>query len=163
MTLDHIFQRIIDTPEINGITISGGEPILQAAGLSKLLKRVKQFRDLDVISFTGFTLSQLLNRLTHFPEIGEYLDLLDVLIDGLYIKELDDNQGLRGSTNQKIHHLTSRLNWFDFEKSARKVEFFINRDEITMAGIPPHGLLDIFKDVTQNSKLSRAVLDGSMV
>jgi anaerobic ribonucleoside-triphosphate reductase activating protein len=148
---------IINSPGITGLTISGGEPIMQAKPLVELIRIVKKWRNLDIISFTGFTLSQLINRIHLFPEIGEYLDLLDVLIDGPYVKELDDNRGLRGSSNQKIHHLTDRLSNYNFESAPRTVEFFINNQDIVLAGIPPHGILDILNGVASGTRLPQEV------
>jgi len=144
---------ILESPGISGLTISGGEPLLQAKALVQLIRLVRQQRNLDVISYTGYTFGQLLNRIPLFPEIGEYLDSIDVLIDGLYIRSMDDNRGLRGSSNQRIHFLTPRLASFDFENTPRRVDFFIQNHELTLAGIPPHGLLEIFSEISQKSAL----------
>ena len=57
-----------------------------------------------MILFTGCRLDQLKNE-----EYRKVLEHVDVLIDGEYIDALNDNKGLRGSSNQTIHFLTSRL------------------------------------------------------
>ena len=46
-------------PDIDGLTLSGGEPMLQAVGLAEVVRRVRVVRDLDTICFTGFTLARL--------------------------------------------------------------------------------------------------------
>jgi anaerobic ribonucleoside-triphosphate reductase activating protein len=152
LKVDQLAQQIILSPAVTGLTLSGGEPIAQAKSLVRLIKLIKKARDINIISFTGYTLSQLLNRINLYPEIGDYLDLLDVLIDGPYVKKLDDNKGLRGSSNQKIHHLSGRLAFFDFENSPRQVELHINQNQITMSGIPPHGILALMDQVVLQSQ-----------
>jgi anaerobic ribonucleoside-triphosphate reductase activating protein len=157
VSVDEVAQWILDSKSITGLTISGGEPLHQAKALVELIRILKNHRELDIISFTGFTLSQLINRIPMYPEVGEYLDEIDVLIDGPYVKELDDNRGLRGSSNQKIHYLTERLVHHDFEYGPRNVEFYINKQDITLAGIPPHGILDIINGVTSGFELTQEI------
>jgi anaerobic ribonucleoside-triphosphate reductase activating protein len=151
VSVEEVSEWILQSPAITGLTLSGGEPLAQAKPLVALIKKIKQSRDINLISFTGYTLGQLLNRINLYPEIGLYLDLMDVLIDGPYVRDLDDNKGLRGSSNQKIHHLSNRLAWFDFENSPRQVEFHIGHNQITMAGVPPHGILPVLEDVVYQS------------
>ena len=89
-----------------GITISGGEPMLQSAGLCKLIHLLREKRDIGVIVYTGFTLEELYELQN--PDQLAFLNETDVLIDGPYMRELDDNASLRGSSNQRIHFLTER-------------------------------------------------------
>jgi anaerobic ribonucleoside-triphosphate reductase activating protein len=156
-TVDEISRWIINTPAIEGLTISGGEPILQAKGLTALLEKIKDKRDINVISYTGYTLERLMSLSSKTSGIGQYLDHLDVLIDGPYIKDLDDNKGLRGSSNQRIHYLTQRLSYYDFENTPRRAEFHINNNSVILTGVPPKGIMDVFNGIThqiQNLKLN---------
>jgi anaerobic ribonucleoside-triphosphate reductase activating protein len=152
VTINEICDQIISSPSVTGLTISGGEPVAQAKSLVQLILKIKKLKDINIISFSGYSLGQLINRIQLYPEIGQYLDLIDVLIDGPYVKKLDDNKGLRGSSNQKIHYLTDKLSFYDFINSPRQVEFHITHNQITMAGIPPHGLLSILDDVADKSQ-----------
>lgn len=99
-------DNICSTDDISGITISGGEPLLQAKALKELLSLVLCRRpELNVILFTGYKLQDI-------KDAGEFgiLDYIDLLIDGEYIDELNSSGiGLRGSSNQKFHFLTERL------------------------------------------------------
>lgn len=88
----------------DGLTISGGEPFLQAPALAELIRRIRKKRDLGVIVYTGYTLEQL----QQMPEAWELLEQTDLLIDGPYIRELDDGLSLRGSSNQRVIPLTDR-------------------------------------------------------
>lgn len=132
-------RQIRGAGELEGITISGGEPMLQAAGLARLLSEVKEDNPgLSVIAFSGFTLAQLREKAVSVPGIRAFLGHLDVLIDGLYIQALNDGRGLRGSANQKIHFLTERYREAEqeFEWGPRKVEFHLLSRELLMVGIP---------------------------
>ncbi|NTV37481.1 MAG: radical SAM protein, partial [Anaerolineaceae bacterium] len=99
---------ILSDATIEGLTISGGEPMLQAAALCELIDNLKIRREINIISFTGFRME---NLITHPPskDIHRLLDKIDVLVDGQYVARLNNGKGLRGSTNQRVHHLTNRL------------------------------------------------------
>lgn len=125
---------IIINKNINGITISGGEPFLQAASLAVLLNKVVESRpELNVIIFTGFLKENLLSK-----EALSVLSLTDLLIDGRYIDELNDGIGLRGSSNQRLHFLTDRLLPYKKELlfGKRQIEININDNRIDAIGIP---------------------------
>lgn len=97
--------RILDF-DFDGVTISGGEPFLQAGPLARLLQLLRARRDTGVIVYTGFTLPQL--RQMHDPQVAALLAATDLLIDGPYRQELDDDGALRGSSNQQARLLTDR-------------------------------------------------------
>ena len=132
-------ENIIDSPHIEGITISGGEPFLQAAGLSQLLAVVHAKRpELTIILFSGFRLAEL-----DWMEAKELLSMVDVLIDGRYLEKLNDNKGLRGSSNQKIHFLTERLTAFKdyFLERTRNVEVHVYPDRQVTIGVPSRDII----------------------
>lgn len=95
--------KVSDT---EGITISGGEPFLQAEELATMIDGIKAKRDYGVIIYTGFLKEELDKK----NENGVQRLLLhaDILIDGHYIKELDDGKPYRGSSNQNIYLMTDR-------------------------------------------------------
>lgn len=85
---------------IDGVTLSGGEPF-QEDNIEELLILVKNIKSvgLNIWCYTGYTYEYLL---TH-PKFSTLLKYIDVLVDGLYIKELfDPDLKFRGSSNQKI-------------------------------------------------------------
>jgi anaerobic ribonucleoside-triphosphate reductase activating protein len=132
-----IADLITNDPRVNGITISGGEPMLQAGSLAAVLKLIRKRNiHINVISFTGFLFDQLKSP-RMYPKVEEFLSNIDVLIDGQYIAELDDNKGLRGSSNQKIHYLTDRLSGINFENHPRKIEVDFLNGNAFIVGIPP--------------------------
>ncbi len=97
---ENILARIDENPLLTGITFSGGEPFLQPAPLTRLAKEAHK-RGLDVWSYTGYTLEELLAKKN--PAIDALLRELDVLVDGPYEERLRDlTLNFRGSSNQRI-------------------------------------------------------------
>jgi len=136
---------LIDAEEFSGITISGGEPMLQAEELSKLCSSIKKQRpDLNIILYTGYKLSRLNSE--HQLELLNYID---VIITGLYVDHLNDNKGLRGSSNQEVIFLTDALKDYEdiFINSPRKMEFHVKENEVLMVGLAPKGTdLELLKN-----------------
>lgn len=125
----------INLDEIDGLTFSGGEPMEQAAGLAEVARLARSCKPLDLICFTGYRYERLLENPPN-PGVKELLEQVDVLIDGPYIQAQNDSLGLRGSTNQRVIHLTSRLKDFDFETQKRRIEVTISDGELSLIGIP---------------------------
>ncbi len=136
---------ILSVPGTEGLTVSGGEPMLQASALSTLFTYIRQHSDLSIICFSGFTLEQL--QAQSDSAISRVLALIDVLIDGLYVPELNDNKGWRGSSNQIVHFLTSRhLSEASlFTERKRDVEIHLSDESALMVGVPPLNFSQIFQ------------------
>lgn len=142
---EELAARLIADPAVDGLTFSGGEPMVQATALAEVVRHVRRVRDVSLICFTGYTLSHLRK---HPPEPGvaDLLSEVDVLVAGPYLAGRNDGRGLRGSTNQRVHHLTPRLaEGFDFEQGPRTAEVRVGGDdefvELMLVGVPPHGML----------------------
>ena len=91
---------------IEGLTLLGGEPFLQARGLA-VLARHAQARKLSVMVFSGFTLARL--RTLNLPGSEELLSATDLLVDGPFVPALHDSlRNWVGSRNQRFHFLTDR-------------------------------------------------------
>lgn len=125
---------IIGNKNISGVTISGGEPFLQAASIAVLLEKVQLSRpELNVIIFTGFRIEDLQSE-----EALAVLKMTDLLIDGQYLESKNDGVGLRGSSNQRLHFLTDRLLPYkeDLQSGKRQVELTLNKNSTDAIGIP---------------------------
>ena len=142
--------------EITGLTFSGGEPMEQALALAEVVRLARQRRDLDVICFTGYRYEKLLKKPAN-SGVPDLLELVDVLIDGPYIREQNDSVGLRGSKNQRIIYLTDRLQVYQLENQARKVEFKIEDGSLTMVGIPTPGVASVLTEIFQPEADSRTL------
>ena len=96
-----LLRQYLAGKRLDGVTVTGGEPLAQAEELLRLLELLRTFTD-DVLVYTGYTLEQLQELL---PEatVSRLRSLVSVLIDGPYIRKLNDNRvSLRGSTNQRL-------------------------------------------------------------
>ena len=136
VAIETLADRILPLAGIEGLTISGGEPFLQAAALAALGKRLKA-HDLGVIVFTGFTLAELTQ-----PGDADWEALLaqtDLLIDGPFVQSLACELPLRGSRNQTLCYLSDRYKPFQesLEHGTSGVEVFIDpAGEVIMTGFP---------------------------
>jgi anaerobic ribonucleoside-triphosphate reductase activating protein len=133
----NLASELLHDTKIDGITISGGEPMLQAKGLARLIETMIRIRPVNVICFSGYRYEWLLNQ----PEstgIRSFLSRIDLLIDGPYVENENNNLGLRGSKNQRFIHLTKKLADFEFENNSRKIEIHIEDGQLLMVGVPPH-------------------------
>lgn len=128
-------NKILSLPDLEGITISGGEPMLQAQALNLFLDFIFDKRDLGVICFTGYKIDQLQNSPPN-EYVNHFLSNIDLLIDGLYVENLNNGKGLRGSTNQRFNFLSSRYCSIDFVNQPRKMEVLINDGEAFVIGVP---------------------------
>jgi anaerobic ribonucleoside-triphosphate reductase activating protein len=137
-------ETILSVSGTEGVTVSGGEPMLQAIALRELFISLRQHRDISIICFTGFTLQQL--QAKSDPVIDELLILIDVLIDGQYVEKLNDNKGWRGSSNQVVHFLSPRhlLEASCFVERKRDVEIHMRDDSALMVGVPPDNFSESF-------------------
>lgn len=133
---DDLANKVTENPRISGVTLSGGEPMLQAALLYEFLIHCKSKRDLDVILFTGFQYEVLLQK-DEQTGIPQLLSLTDVLIDGPYVQAKNNGVGLRGSSNQRILYLTNRLKNQKLETFPRQIEYQFTGSETLIVGIPP--------------------------
>ena len=101
---EEILKRIKENSILNGITISGGEPLCKEniPGVLKFIKDVKEIRpEFNVWCYSGYTLDQLIDR--NDEETNECLNQIDVLVDGKFEEDKKDlNLKFRGSSNQRI-------------------------------------------------------------
>ena len=93
---DEIISDIKKNPLLTGITLSGGEPLLQIEPAEELATFAKNF-GLDVWCYTGYKFENIPD------EAAELLKKIDVLVDGEYIEELRDLElNFCGSKNQRV-------------------------------------------------------------
>ena len=100
-------DKIIDdlkAPWVQGITFLGGEPFLNTPVLVPLAQRIRQEfgHTKDIWSWTGYTWEELM-RPGETPDKLELLHLIDILVDGRYLRDQKDSLlQFRGSRNQRI-------------------------------------------------------------
>ena len=113
---EEILKRIKENSILNGITISGGEPLCKenVPGVLKFIKDVKEIRpEFNVWCYSGYTLDQLIDRSDE--ETNKCLNEIDVLVDGRFVEEKKDpTLKFRGSSNQRILDLKPSLQTHKF-------------------------------------------------
>ena len=129
-TVEELLLKLyeLDSSDIDGITITGGEPFLQAELLYVLIKSYLQsstFKPKTVCIYTGYTFEEILEEIhTKVPPNLDWIKLVniaDYLIDGRFDINLvpDDNTicQFRGSTNQRV------LNAKESYKNKKPIEY----------------------------------------
>ena len=144
---------LLSDEETEGVTISGGEPFLQAEALYEMLTLMKNKRDTGVIIYSGFTLDEL--RAKSDSAIEKLLSLTDILIDGRYEKNLDDGIAYRGSSNQRIICLSERYKKVSetyYGNFARKTELRIDNGHIVLVGVPSESTLQAVRNIIDKAR-----------
>ena len=137
--------RVTAGAEVDGITISGGEPFEQSEGLLSLLQTLRVWQhqskcEMDILCYSGLPWNYLKNN--H----SDILALLDVVISEPYIHTMEPLE-LRGSSNQTIQLLTSiGINRYS-EKELdcffnNRVQVQVDEEHIWFIGIPNRDDMD---------------------
>lgn len=123
--------NMIDTKNVEGVTILGGEPLDQLSDVYNLCFQCQQL-ELSTMVFTGYELSEINNT-----DKSIIKKVSDILIVGRYDESLRtiDNQWI-GSTNQQILFLTKR--YADYEiQNANYMEIDIDENgKCILLGFP---------------------------
>ncbi|MEM7246278.1 MAG: 4Fe-4S single cluster domain-containing protein [Acidobacteriota bacterium] len=139
---ERLVARILRmSPEIEGVTLVGGEPFSQAAALSAVADILRHEHDKGVICYSGYTLAEL--REGQDSGWSRLLDRVDLLIDGRYVREEATDRLWRGSSNQTLHFLTERYRPLEkllqFARGS-VLDFQVDREgHLVALGIPPPG------------------------
>lgn len=97
MTVEQIME-VVRENDFN-VTFSGGDPLYQPIDeLTQLAKAIKD-EGYTLWCFTGFLYEQLVAR----QELREFLNCVEVLVDGPFVEDKRDISLLfRGSSNQRL-------------------------------------------------------------
>jgi len=143
--------------DTEGVTFSGGEPMLQAGPLLLLWEKLKCCRPhWSLILYTGFTWEDVLRA--HDPAQRQLAQAADVLIDGPYLEHLNNGRGLRGSSNQRIRFISPRYLSLAryFHECPRTLELVIGQGRVSLIGIPEKGLPKAMSAVLAGTEPSRS-------
>ena len=99
--VERIKSEIKSNPLLDGITISGGDPLHpdNAKGLLLLLQELNGLTD-SIWVYTGYTIEEILDVPIDFNQLY-CLEYIDVLVDGPFREDLRDTSEFKGSTNQR--------------------------------------------------------------
>ena len=98
---------------LDGITISGGEPFIQAKNLISFIKEIKK-RHLHIMIYSGYTFEEIMSL---GKDERELLSLCDTLVDGRFIQSQRSlSLRYKGSLNQRI------INEKEFNKAVQHLK-----------------------------------------
>lgn len=136
LAIDALAREVIATAGIEGLTVLGGEPFEQAAGVAALARRVRT-AGLSVMVFSGFLREDL--EASQDPGAAELLAAADLLVDGPFVREAPGSPWRwLGSLNQRMHFLTDRYQQDDPRfRGANTIDIRIERGSVEVSGWAP--------------------------
>ena len=100
--IEDIVEMVKKNPLLDGITLSGGDPFLQAKDCAILANTIKNM-GLNVITYTGYTFEEIIKEMEINKSWKELLLTTDILVDGKFdINKKSLLLKFRGSKNQRI-------------------------------------------------------------
>lgn len=150
-------ELIVD-PDIEGVTVSGGEPTEQPDAVADLLEAFRAV-ELDTWVYTGHRFEDLVGR--NSPAVDRLLALTDVLVDGPYVLKLACSGDFRGSRNQRMLPLSLAGSRRLENLGRARLAIELERDGLMrITGVPPCGFLDEFtRRLESKGLVSKAVQD----
>lgn len=131
LSTSEIFEMIKDF-ELEGVTITGGDPFEQEEELLELLILISSLSlSKGVIVFTGFTYDEI--RENKIRE--KCCDYIDVLIDGRYEDNNRVTNCFKGSSNQNIIYFSSKIKEEELIMD-QEVEVSLSDGIISVTGFP---------------------------
>lgn len=119
--------------KIEGLTISGGEPLQQFKPLVSFLTQIRNETDLSVILFSGFTFEAIRSM----PQSDRLFYLVDVLIAGRYDHSIPSSNPWIGSGNKTVHFFSSRYSMDDLQRVPSSEVIIQPNGELVSSGILP--------------------------
>ena len=147
VSLSHVLDQVdraIESDQIEGITMLGGEPFAHSQGAAALGRAIQK-RGLSVMVFSGYTLEQI--HALGEPHAIEFLAHIDLLVDGQYdASQPDESRRWIGSTNQQIHFLTDRYASSDaYWQQNDTLEIRLDKGELSVNGFPAKSSIGFWK------------------
>jgi|SRR5690554_2149047 len=106
VSVKEVWKYLEYNPLLSGLTLSGGEPLLQPAGALALAGMTRAHGG-NVVLFTGYKWEEITGFAT--GETKELLRLVELLIDGPFRLEQKEDMAFRGSRNQRLIDVQASL------------------------------------------------------
>ena len=104
-----IIEKFRKNELLDGITLSGGEPLCQSEAC-QVLARAAHESGLNVWCYTGYTFEELMEGFEAHPDWAALLQEVDVLVDGRFILAQRTLEArFRGSKNQRLIDVPASL------------------------------------------------------
>jgi anaerobic ribonucleoside-triphosphate reductase activating protein len=139
------WSRRVSDDRLDGVTVSGGEPFEQPAGLAALVDGLRRWRersalDFDILCYSGLPLRTLERK--HAALLAK----LDAVIPEPYVDKLPLGNVWRGSSNQPLVPLSERgrARYAPFvdqpaHQTAKQIQMAVEGGRVWMIGIPNRG------------------------
>jgi anaerobic ribonucleoside-triphosphate reductase activating protein len=128
-----VVEEVLATEGIEGITITGGEPLEQHEQLREFCEEIRRRSDLGLILLTGFSRAEIEGVPARLAAVAS----VDMAVAGRYNARLHLGRGLRGSSNKEYWPITSRYTAADFS-SVPESEIVIAPDgTVSITGMHP--------------------------
>ena len=144
-TIEEVMLEIkIGSGNLDGITISGGEPFFQAVALLKLVQQIRESTSLDIMIYSGYKIEELT---VMGDAVRSILDQIDILVDGRFEEQSSNVKLWRGSDNQRFIILSERakknIHFVDaeYEKNRELYYEMSANNQLRIIGIPERGFL----------------------
>lgn len=142
-TVDNLvgrLMRLCHDPDparrVEGVTITGGEPLQQAQGVLGLIIAVKTLTPLSVVLFSGFNYESEIKRMPMLHRLT-LVNYVDVLISGRYEADKRVGHSLTGSSNKEFRFFSSRYKQADFAAVPPAEVIIKPGGEIVATGVNP--------------------------
>ncbi len=116
----------------DGITLSGGDPLFpnNRKTLKNLVMNIRErFPNKTIWSYTGYTWEELMEEKKTDKDLADFLDNIDVLLDGKFILKLANEKAhYVGSTNQRVIDVPKTLKGDD-------IVLYIDNSEFVKVGV----------------------------
>ena len=107
--IDDLISEIAANPLTQGVTLTGGDPLIQSEACLVVAKRVQEELGLNVWLYSGYRYEDICAGNCGQAAIA-LLNYCDVLVDGPFVEKLFHHSLLwRGSSNQRLIHLPPSL------------------------------------------------------
>lgn len=126
-----LLEKINQQANIDGFTLTGGDPMEQPEALEELLPVLKLYSE-DILVYTGYKYEDIKYKYANI------LKHITVLIDGKYIEEQNHASPLKGSDNQSIIILDPTRNDFYnnyLNSVTNEIQNFTLGDSVISVGI----------------------------
>lgn len=132
LSVSALADQILESSSIQGMTVSGGEPLQQAEPLAEMLRIIKSKSDLSVVIFTGY----------HYDDAIKLIDsvgmkqMIDVLFAGPF-KPSSNPQSFDDMAHKTTHLFSHRYTEKDLESACSSELIIEPSGAITATGIDP--------------------------
>lgn len=136
----------IKRDDLDGLTITGGEPLDQAEQVAELVTEVRMqlqgwchADNFDVLLFSGYAVKAASRR------AGELWSRLDAAVCGPYRQQLPSDLPLVASSNQEMVKLTDLgMSKYPMNDAGIRMQVVSDGDTLMMVGLPRPGELSLF-------------------